>query len=87
MILYRRQKGVHHHRAMSTRPSSVEIDSGGDDGFRLTRTEVYSSAYVVQIDSSRESLYLMRLPNGVRLKRCSHHRRKSSPARRHVNNN
>jgi len=45
------------------------------------RHQVLSSAYVVQIDSSRESLYLMRLPNGVRLKRCSHHRRKSPPRR------
>lgn len=45
------------------------------------RRRVLSSAYVVQIDSSRESFYLMRLPNGVRLKRCSHHRRKSPPRR------
>lgn len=40
-----------------------------------------SSGYVVQIDSSRESLYLMWLPNGVRLKRCSHHRRNPPPRR------
>jgi hypothetical protein len=46
-----------------------------------SRRQVLSSAYVVQIDSSRESLYLMRLPNGVRLKRCSHHRRKLPPRR------
>lgn len=81
MCAYRRQKGVHHHRALSMRPSNAvwrrrtPVD-----------TEVNCSAYVVQIDSSRESLYLMWLPNGVRLKRCSHHRRKSSPGRRHVDN-
>jgi len=46
-----------------------------------SRRQVLSSAYVVQIDSSRESLYLMRLPNGVRLKRCSHHRRNPPPRR------